>query len=182
MPQGGAALWRLDVDVAGSGVTGDLLAHCIDTAIWLNGEIDSVSGVTETFIKERKHNLTGKMESVGIDDASAFLAGLRMDPWRSSRPPGTPEAIRRSIRSKLTANMGRSLGISTICTGCNGLITRMKDRSAAGDRIHVTDGDHPYMAQLVGAGLSIGYEHSFIHQVADFLNSLDGDKAGRTDL
>ena len=37
LPQGGEGLWRLDVDVAGSGVTGDLLAHCIDTAIWLNG-------------------------------------------------------------------------------------------------------------------------------------------------
>jgi len=38
LPQGGAALWRLDAKAAGSGVTGDLLAHCIDTAIWLNGE------------------------------------------------------------------------------------------------------------------------------------------------
>ena len=36
LPQGGAALWRLDAAAAGSGVTGDLLAHCIDTAIWLN--------------------------------------------------------------------------------------------------------------------------------------------------
>src|SRR5947209_4162872 len=35
--QGGAATWRLDVAAAGSGVTGDLLAHCIDTALWLNG-------------------------------------------------------------------------------------------------------------------------------------------------
>src|SRR6201993_3096488 len=49
VPQGGAALWRLDVGVAGSGVTGDLLAHCIDTAIWLNGEVESGSGLTETF-------------------------------------------------------------------------------------------------------------------------------------
>ncbi len=59
---------------AGSGVTGDLLAHCIDTALWLNGAIDQVSAMTETFIKERKHNLTGKVEPVGIDDACAFLA------------------------------------------------------------------------------------------------------------
>ena len=29
--------------------------------------------MTETFIKERKHNLTGKVEPVGIDDACAFL-------------------------------------------------------------------------------------------------------------
>ena len=43
VPQGGAALWRLDVDVAGSGVTGDLLAHSIDTAEWLNGPIQRVT-------------------------------------------------------------------------------------------------------------------------------------------
>ncbi len=53
LPQGGEALWRMDADVAGSGVTGDLLAHCIDTALWLNGGIKDVSAVTETFIKER---------------------------------------------------------------------------------------------------------------------------------
>src|SRR5699024_8776211 len=29
VPQGGEALWRLDKSIAGSGVTGDLLAHCI---------------------------------------------------------------------------------------------------------------------------------------------------------
>src|SRR6187401_595885 len=73
LPQGGEGLWRLDVKVAGSGVTGDLLAHCLDTAMWLNGSIDSVTATTETFIKERKHNLTGKVEPVGIDDASGFL-------------------------------------------------------------------------------------------------------------
>ena len=53
LPQGGEGLWRLDVAVAGSGVTGDLLAHCIDTAMWLNGPIAEVTAVTETFIKER---------------------------------------------------------------------------------------------------------------------------------
>ncbi|MBM3496470.1 MAG: Gfo/Idh/MocA family oxidoreductase, partial [Armatimonadetes bacterium] len=52
VPQGGQTLWRLDIDVAGSGVTGDLLAHSIDTAIWLNGPIASVTAMTETFIKE----------------------------------------------------------------------------------------------------------------------------------
>ncbi len=48
LPQGGEALWRLDASVAGSGVTGDLLAHCIDTAMWLNGSIDPVTAMTET--------------------------------------------------------------------------------------------------------------------------------------
>src|SRR5207247_11302803 len=73
---GGTGLWRLDVKAAGSGVTGDLLAHCIDTALWLNGNIETVNAMTETFIKQRKHTLTGKVEKVGIDDACAFLARL----------------------------------------------------------------------------------------------------------
>src|SRR5205807_7620687 len=73
LPQGGQGLWRLDVHAAGSGVTGDLLAHCIDTAIWLNGSVKNVSATTETFVKERKHNLTGKVEPVGIDDACIFM-------------------------------------------------------------------------------------------------------------
>ena len=53
VPQGGAALWRLDADAAGSGVTGDLLAHCIDTAMWLNGPITRVAADTKTFVGER---------------------------------------------------------------------------------------------------------------------------------
>ena len=74
VPQGGMALWRLDARVAGSGVTGDLLAHSIDTAQWLNGPIRRVVAHTETFVKERKHAETGKVEPVTIDDACMFLA------------------------------------------------------------------------------------------------------------
>ena len=74
VPQGGATLWRLDADVAGSGVTGDLLAHSIDTAMWINGPITRVVADTETFIKERIHQDSGKSQPVKIDDACAFLA------------------------------------------------------------------------------------------------------------
>ena len=74
LPQGGAALWRLDVNAAGSGVTGDLLAHCIDTAMWLNGPITRVIAETETFVKERRHQETGKIQPVGIDDACMVMA------------------------------------------------------------------------------------------------------------
>jgi predicted dehydrogenase len=75
MPLGGRTLWRLDAEAAGSGVTGDLLAHSIDLALWLIGPIASVSAMTETFIKERKlQDEPGKTVKVGIDDACAFLA------------------------------------------------------------------------------------------------------------
>ena len=73
VPQGGMATWRLDVKAAGSGVTGDLLAHCIDTAMWQNGPITKVNAMTETFVKERKSVESGKVEPVGIDDACTFF-------------------------------------------------------------------------------------------------------------
>src|SRR5215211_5812290 len=69
VPQGGAGTWRLDIEAAGSGVTGDLIAHCVDTAIWINGSIKDLSAMTETFVKKRKHAVTGKVQEVGIDDA-----------------------------------------------------------------------------------------------------------------
>jgi predicted dehydrogenase len=77
LPQGGEGLWRLDVSVAGSGVTGDLLAHNIDMALWLNGPITEVTAMTETFVKERKHNLTGKVEPVGHRRCVRILVPLR---------------------------------------------------------------------------------------------------------
>ena len=176
VPQGGTALWRLDVNVAGSGVTGDLLAHCIDTAIWLNGEIDSVSAATETFIKERKHNLTGKLEKVGIDDASAFLARFK------NGSLATVEATRYARGHKALYTLEINGEHGSLAWDLHDLhrlqwFDHKDEGSLRGWRsVHVTDRDHPYMANWWVPGLSIGFEHSFIHQVADFLNSLDENK------
>ena len=174
LPQGGAALWRLDVNVAGSGVTGDLLAHCIDTALWLNGGIDRVAATTETFIKERHHNISGKTEPVGIDDASAFLA--RFD----NGSIGTFEATRyaRGHKALYTLEInGEHASIMWDLHDLNRLayFDHGDDGAVRGWRsIHITDGDHPYMSHWWVPGLSIGYEHSFVHQAADFLQSLSG--------
>ncbi len=66
VPQGGRRTWRLDVDAAGSGVTGDLLAHCTSTArIWITRDIASLTAMTETFIKERTHAETSKSSDGG---------------------------------------------------------------------------------------------------------------------
>lgn len=174
LPQGGTALWRLDAAVAGSGVTGDLLAHCIDTAMWLNGGIDSVSAMTETFIKERKHTLTGQVEKVGIDDASAFLARFR------NGSLGTFEATRyaRGHKALYTLEInGEHASIEWDLHDLHRLswFDHRDEGPLRGWRsLHITDGDHPYMNRWWVPGLQIGYEHSFIHQVADFLGALDG--------
>jgi predicted dehydrogenase len=48
--------------------------------------------------------------------------------------------------------------------------------------IHVTDGDHPYMGKWWVPGLQIGYEHTFVHQVADFLQGLAESKPAKPDF
>ena len=88
VPQGGATLWRRDAAAAGSEVTGDLLAHSIDTAMWINGSITRVVADTETFVRERMHQDTGQVQPVEIDDACMFLARFQngsMGPFESTR-------------------------------------------------------------------------------------------------
>jgi predicted dehydrogenase len=182
LPQGGAALWRLDVKAAGSGVTGDLLAHCIDTAIWLNGSIGSVTAMTETFIKERKHNLTGKVEKVGIDDACAFLARF------NNGSLATFESTRyaRGHKALYTFEInGENASIAWDLHDLHRLqyFDHRDEGKLRGWRsIHVTDSDQPYMKNWWVPGLQIGYEHSFIHQVADFLEGLGAKKPAHPDF
>ena len=176
LPQGGAGLWRLDVGVAGSGVTGDLLAHCIDTAMWLNGGIDSVTAVTETFIKERKHNLTGRVEPVGIDDASLFLARF------ANGSLATFEATRYARGHKALYTLEINGEHASIAWDLHDLHRlqffdhRDEGRLRGWRSLHITDGDHPYMSHWWVPGLQIGYEHTFVHQVADFLEGLSNGK------
>ena len=176
LPQGGAGLWRLDAAVAGSGVTGDLLAHCIDTAMWLNGSISSVTAMTETFIKERQHNLTGKVETVSIDDASAFLA--RFDNGSLS----TFEATRYARGHKALYTLEINGEHASIFWDLHDLHRlqyfdhRDEGRTRGWRSVHITDGDHPYMKHWWVPGLQIGYEHTFIHQAADFIEGLETGK------
>ncbi|MFM2095735.1 MAG: hypothetical protein RIS70_2859 [Planctomycetota bacterium] len=176
LPQGGQGLWRLDSKAAGSGVTGDLLAHCIDTAIWLNGKIDCVSAMTETFIKERKHSLSGKVEKVGIDDACAFLARF------SNGSLATFESTRyaRGHKALYTFEVnGEKASLAWDLHDLHRLqyFEHADEGKLRGWRsIHVTDSDHPYMSKWWVPGLAIGYEHSFVHQVADFLEGVAKNK------
>lgn len=172
LPQGGDALWRLDIKAAGSGVTGDLLAHCIDTAIWLNGGIKSVTAMTETFIKERKHQLTGKVEPVGIDDACAFLA--RFDNGSLATFESTRYARGHKALYTFEIN-GEHASIAWDLHDLHRLsyFDHADDSLVRGWRsIHVTDSDMPYMDKWWVPGLQIGYEHSFVHQIADFLEGI----------
>ncbi|MEM1400909.1 MAG: Gfo/Idh/MocA family oxidoreductase [Pseudomonadota bacterium] len=180
LPQGGEGLWRLDAAVAGSGVTGDLLAHCIDTAMWLNGGINTVTAMTETFVKERQHNLTGKVEPVGIDDACAFLA--RFDNGSLATFESTRYA--RGHKALYTLEINGEHG--SLFWDLHDLHRldyfdhRVEGETRGWRSIHITDGDHPYMGNWWVPGLSIGYAESFVHQAADFIKGLDSETAAPT--
>jgi len=182
LPQGGTALWRLDAATAGSGVTGDLLAHCIDTALWLNGRLDSVNAMTETFVKERKHNLTGKVEKVGIDDAAIFMGRFHngsLASFESTRYARGHKALYTFEINGEHASIFWDLHdlhrLQYFDHRDQGIVRGWRS-------IHVTDGDHPYMGNWWVPGLQIGYEHSFVHQVADFLKGLETGKPAMPDF
>jgi predicted dehydrogenase len=189
VPQGGAALWRLDVAVAGSGVTGDLLAHSIDTAMWLNGAIARVVGKTETFVKERKHAVTGQVQKVGIDDACMFLAEF------ANGSMGTFESTRYA--------RGRKNFNTFELNGADGSIyfdleepeylqyfeykqlqsgKKIESHVTGWRKIHTTNGEHPYMNRYWVPGTCIGYEHTFLNALADFVMGIESGKPTQPDF
>ncbi len=189
VPQGGLALWRLDARVAGSGVTGDLLSHSIDTAEWLNGPIVRVVAYTETFIKERVHAETGQPEKVEIDDACMFLAIF------ANGSIGTFESTRyaRGRKNYNTFEVNGELGAIFFDLEDPHILQffryadpqtgrKIEDHLTGWQRIHVTASEHPYMKHWWVPGCTIGYEHTFINMFADFLASLEGGPKFQPDM
>src|SRR5438874_1071531 len=182
LPQGGEGLWRLDVGVAGSGVTGDLLAHCIDTALWLNGPIHEVTAMTETFIKERTHTLTGKVEPVGIDDASACLCRFRNGSLAIFEATRYARGHKALYTLEINGEHASAFWDLHDLHRIQWFDHHDEGRVRGWRSVHVTDGDHPYMKRWWVPGLQIGYEHTFIHQFADFLQALGGGASASPDF
>lgn len=189
VPQGGMALWRLDSRVAGSGVTGDLLAHSIDTAEWINGPVKKVVAHAETFIKERKHADTGAVEKVDIDDACMFLAIFE------NGSMGTFESTRyaRGRKNYSTMEINGEKGAIFFDLEDPHILEffryadpktgqKIEDHLTGWQRIHVTNFEHPYMKSWWVPGCTIGYEHTFTNSFADFLASLEGGKPFQPDM
>ena len=175
-------VWRLKKDTAGSGSHGDLLAHCLDTARYLVGEISEVSGLLETFIKQRPElaesddRLGGKasdvMGVVDVDDASLALARF------ANGALGTFEATRFALGRKnhnrfeingskgslvFNAERPNELEIYTEDThaGTNGFRT-----------VTVTAGQDRYTGHYWPAAHNIGYEHTFTNLLFDAFTAI----------
>ncbi len=189
VPQGGPGLWRLDADVAGSGVTGDLLAHSIDTAMWLNGPISRVVAKTETFVKERTHVDTGKVQPVTIDDACMFLAEF------ANGSMGTFESTRyaRGRKNFNTFEMNGAEGSLYFDLEEPEYLQFFEYRQQPSGKkteshltgwrkIHTTNGEHPYMKHYWVPGTCIGYEHTFLNAIADFVMGIESGQPTQPDF
>jgi predicted dehydrogenase len=174
--------WRLKKETAGSGSLGDIGAHAIDLAQYITGtRIVSVSGTLETLVAERPlladaRGLSGTASAergaVTVDDLALFTGRFE------SGVLGSFEATRYST--------GRKNALRIEVAGSDGAISfdleRLNsldfyDRSAPDDtqgfaRIMVTEPVHPYISAWWPAGHTLGYEHGFVHQARDFIDSI----------
>jgi myo-inositol 2-dehydrogenase/D-chiro-inositol 1-dehydrogenase len=174
-------VWRMDKDIAGSGVTGDLHSHIVDISNYLVGDIESVAGASRIFVPERE-TLEGGRSKVEIEDASIFVARY------SNGALGHFEATR-------FAN-GRKNGNTFEVNGEYGsLYFNLEDMSRlwyfdsrepkhvqGWRQIPVWEEVHPYMKHWWVPGCAIGYEHTFANQAADLMNAIAEGKPIKPDF
>jgi predicted dehydrogenase len=167
-------IWRLQADQAGSGALGDLGAHVIDLAQYLAGDrIAGVSALTETFVRERPlPGGGGGRGPVDVDDAAAFIgrfAGGALGSFEATRvAAGHTEGLSVEVNGALGSvvwELGAFNELRLFETG--------GEEATQGFRtIQVTRADHPYAGAWWPDGHSIGYEHTFTHEVRDLLQAI----------
>jgi predicted dehydrogenase len=185
----GPLVWRFQKGVSGSGAHGDINAHLIDLGRYLVGEFKEVCGLLHTFIAERplpeppgkgprpETKASPKRGPVSVDDA-AILIG-RFQNGALANLEATRAALGRKNHITLEIN-GSKGSLYFDFEDMNRLKyfnhSDMKDRQGFRDILTTQpNGIHPYTAGWWGAGHVLGYEHTFVHTVADFVNAcMDG--------
>jgi len=178
--------WRLRREVAGSGAHGDLNAHIIDLARHLVGEFAEVVGMKETFIKKRPIELAGgaitagktskKKGNVTVDDAALFLARFENGALGSFEATRFANGRKNDERIEINGSKG-SLVFNFERMNELQLYSSEDPQHLQGFKlIQATEGCHPYMHAYWPAGHVIGYEHTFVNQVADTMNGIAGNK------
>ncbi|MBU5346772.1 dehydrogenase [Paenibacillus sp. LC231] len=176
-------VWRLQKEVAGSGSHGDLGAHLIDLAHYLVGDMQEVIGMSETFIKERpiasemtglsaKGSTGGPMGKVTVDDATLFMTRFE------NGALGSFEATRFAAghRSTNSFEINGSLGsVKFDFERMNELEVYFTsdDEDVQGfRRVLATDPVHDYMEAWWPPGHTIGFEHTFTHEILELSTAI----------
>jgi predicted dehydrogenase len=164
-------VWRLRAEEAGSGALGDLGAHVVDLAQYLAGDrIAGVSALTETFVRERPLvGGGGARGPVTVDDAALFVgrfAGGALGSFEATRcAAGHTEGLSVEVNGAL-GSIAWELGALNELR----LFDEREEPATQGfRRIQVTRAGHPYAGAWWPDGHTIGYEHTFTHEVRDLL-------------
>jgi predicted dehydrogenase len=177
-------VWRLDADKAGSGALGDIGAHIIDAAQYVTGDrLTGVSALLETFIKERPiaemsagldatvdgHNQRGR---VTVDDAALFVGRMSGGALASFEATRFATGRKNVLRLEINGSAG---SLAFDLESMNELLfyDHNEDSQTAGfRRILVTEPTHPYVGAWWPPGHVLGYEHTFTHEVKDFVEAI----------
>lgn len=170
-------VWRLEKKVAGSGALGDLGAHIIDLGRFLVGEPASVMALTKTFVKQRPLPGGSGVGNVDVDDA--FEAVVEFD----NGAVGTLEASRFSPGRKnyqVFEINGSKGSLRFDLERLNELEVYWKDAPVKETQgftdVLVTESYHPFYSYWWPHGHIIGWEHTFVHEIAHFLDAIVNNK------
>ena len=172
-------VWRLQSNIAGSGALGDIFSHIVDLARYLIGEFLEVCGTMETFVKQRPvgHDRRARRRTTGtarvdVDDAVTMIGRFKDGALASLEATRFAPGRKNSITLEINGS-GGSLFFDL--EELNRLrfynAVDPKDRQGFRDII-VTEPTHPYMKSWWPPGHIIGYEHTFIHIIADFVKAV----------
>ncbi|MFG3704026.1 Gfo/Idh/MocA family protein [Micromonospora sp. NPDC047670] len=188
-------VWRLQRDRAGSGALGDIGAHIIDLTQYVTGRrITGVSAVTETFVKERPlpagssglaatadgaavdgHGADGHRPATGavtVDDAAVFVARLDGGVLATYEASRFATGRKNSLRVEINGSLGTVVFDLERLNELEFYDATRPTAEQGFSRILVTEGEHPYMSAWWPPGHIIGYEHSFTHQMRDFVEAV----------
>ncbi|MFL6539809.1 MAG: Gfo/Idh/MocA family protein [Chthoniobacterales bacterium] len=171
-------VWRLQSQIAGSGTHGDINAHIIDLGRYLVGEFAEVSGVMETFVRQRPlHRGARKTGRVTVDDAVSTVGSFRNGAIANLEATRFAPGRKNSITLEINGS-GGSLAFDS--EEMNRL--RFYNSADPADRrgfrdILVTEPQHPFIEAWWPRGHLIGYEHTFVHTIADFVRAVVARKS-----
>ncbi|MFO7251413.1 MAG: Gfo/Idh/MocA family oxidoreductase [Actinomycetes bacterium] len=176
-------VWRLQKEKAGSGALGDIGAHIIDTAQYITGRlVTGVSAITETFVTERPlaEESAGLSAAAGaaakgrvtVDDAALFIGRMEGGVLASFEATRFATGRKNGLRIEINGSLG-SLVFDFESMNELWFYDNTQPAAEAGfRRILVTEPDHPYAGAWWPPGHGLGYDHTFTHEVKDFLEAI----------
>ncbi len=168
--------WRLRKETAGSGALGDIASHAIDQVLYLlGGTVTEVTGRLHTFVSSRPG--PSGPEDVTVDDAAWATLTLDGGTLASVEVSRMATGQKNSLKLEIYGDKGSLLFDLETINELGFLDATLPVREQGFRRILVNEPEHPYMDAWWPQGHVIGWEHTFTHQIRDFLIAIAAGEA-----